>query len=113
MPTLKYWRVLYSDNKAMLAALEVTGHPYIECGPIVTSTVIQGQFGVGETVTTNSGTNYTLDAQLDESDDCEFARPFLIARVSKDFIKKNKMLKFEQLEQLNSLIDKMLTGEKM
>ena len=113
MPTLKYWRVLYVDSKPMLAALEVYGHPYIPCGPIITNTVVQGQFAEGETVITKSGTNYTLDAQLDESDDCEFARPLLIERVSKNLIKNNSMLKLEQLDQLNLLIDKILAGEKM
>ena len=113
MATLKYWRVLYADNKPMLAALEVYGHPYITSGPIITSTIMQGDFETGETVISKSGTNYTLDTPLDSNDDCEFARPLLIERVSKNFIKNNKMLKLGQLDQLNSLIDKMLTGERM
>lgn len=74
---------------------------------------MQGDFRVGETVISKSKTRYTLDAPLDDADDCEFARPLLIERVSRNFIKNNSMLKLEQFEQLNSLIDKMLTGQKM
>jgi hypothetical protein len=50
MATLKYWRVLYADNKPMLAALEVYGHPYITSVPIIISTIVQGDFEVGGTV---------------------------------------------------------------
>lgn len=112
MAKLKYWRVLHVDNKAILAALEVTGHPYIESGPIITSPIVEGHFAVGETVISKSGTNYTLDTPLDDNDDCEFARALLISKVSANFIKKNKMLEFEQLENLNSVIDIVLTGKK-
>ena len=74
---------------------------------------MQGDFEAGGTVISKSGTNYIFDTPFDDDDDCEFARPLLIERVSRDFVKNNTMLKIGQLDQLNSLIDKMLTSERM
>ena len=66
---LENWRVLYSAGTPFLAALDVSGHPFIAHGPIITSPIVSGEPKQGETVVTKSGTNYTLGAELSEDDD--------------------------------------------
>jgi len=112
MTVLENWRVLYSAGKPFLAALEVFGHPHIAHGPIITSVIVSGEARIGETVTTKSGTNYKLGAELSADDDCEFARPYLIERASRYFQKQGQSLKLEQFDELNALIDRVLAGER-
>ena len=109
---LENWRVLYSAGMPFLAALDVFGHPHIAHGPIITSVIVSGEARIGETVTTKSGTNYKLGAELSADDDCEFARPYLIERASRYFQKQGQSLKLDQLDELNALIDRVLAGER-
>jgi hypothetical protein len=113
MAILNNWRLLYASNKPFLAALEVSGHIYIPHGPIITSVIVEGDVVAGGTVKTASGTVYHLQEPLSEDEDCEFARNLLIERVSKNFAKQGTMLKLEQLDELFTLIDQILSGERM
>lgn len=108
MATLKNWRVIYINEKGFLIAHTVEGHPSITSGPILTSEVVMGKLSQGEMIQTKSGTTYILEEPLPEEEDVEFARPLLIARVSRNFQKNSMSLKLEHLEQLNSIIDKIL-----
>lgn len=110
---LDNWRVLYAAGKPFLAALDVSGHPLIAHGPIITSPIVSGEPKQGETVVTKSGTNYTLGTELPKNNDCEFARPYLIERVSRNFAKVGQSLKLQQLDELNALIDRVLAGERL
>jgi hypothetical protein len=110
---LDNWRVLYAAGKPFLAALDVSGHPFIAHGPIITSPIVSGEPKPGETVVTKSGTNYLLGTELPKDDDCEFARPYLIVRVSRNLAKAGQSLKLEQLGELNALIDRVLAGERL
>lgn len=112
MPTLKYWRVLYADNKPFLAALHVNGHKYIASGPIITSVIVEGEAIEDGVIKTKTGTIYTLETPLSENMDCEFARDLLIERAIRYFEKKGTTLKLDQLEELNSHIDKILASPK-
>jgi hypothetical protein len=109
---LENWRVLYSAGMPFLAALDVFGHPHIAHGPIITSVIVSGEARIGETVITKSGTNYVLGAELPKDDNCDFARPYLIERVSRNFAKQGKSLKLDQLDELNALINRILAGER-
>lgn len=109
---LENWRVLYSTGMPFLAALDVFGHPHIAHGPIITSIIVSGEVKTGETIITKSGTNYILGVELSADDDCEFARPYLIERVSRYFQKQGQSLKLEQFDELNALIDRVLAGER-
>jgi hypothetical protein len=113
MAILNKWRVLYANNKPFLAALDVSGHMHIPLGPIITSVIVEGDVVECGTVKTASGTVYHLQKPLPEDQDCEFARNLLIERVSRNFAKQGKMLKLEQLEELFTLIDRILSGERM
>lgn len=110
---LDNWRVLYAAGKPFLAALDVSEHPFIAHGPIITSPIVSGEPKPGETVVTQSGTNYMLGTELPKDDDCEFARPYLIERVSRNLAKAGQSLKLEQLGELNALIDRVLAGEEI
>ncbi|MDO9582187.1 MAG: hypothetical protein Q7J24_03595 [Desulfomicrobium sp.] len=110
---LENWRVLYSAGTPFLAALDVSGHPFIAHGPIITSPIVCGEPKQGETVVTKSGTNYLLGTELPKDDDCEFARPYLIERVSRNLAKAGQYLKLQQLDELNALIDRVLAGERL
>jgi len=109
---LENWRVLYSAGMPFLAALDVFGHPHIAHGPIITSIIVSGEVKTGETIITKSGTNYVLGVELSADNDCEFARPYLIERVSRNFAKQGQSLRLEQLDELNALIDRVLAGER-
>lgn len=111
MPTIDNWRVISIGDKQILVALDVEGHPYIEHGPIITSVIVSGKFETGEIVITKSGTSYMLGTKLPPDLDCEFARPYLIVRASKNLQKCGQNLKLEQLDELNRIIDKILGVE--
>lgn len=111
MPTIDNWRVISIGDKQILVALDVEDHPYIEHGPIITSVIVSGKFETGEIVITKSGTRYMLGAKLQPDLDCEFARPYLIVRASKNLQKCGQNLKLEQLDELNRIIDKILGVE--
>jgi len=113
MATLNNWRVLYANQKPFLTAIDVCGHRYIPHGPIITSEIVAGELVQGGTIQTKSGSIYTLETPLSSDDDCEFARGLLIERVSRSLEKQGRMLKFEDLEKLNSIIDRVLAGDRM
>ncbi len=108
MAKIDNWRVISIGDKQILVALDVEGHPFIEHGPIITSVIVSGKFETGEIVITKSGTNYMLGTKLPADQDCEFARPYLIARASRNLQKYGQNLKLEQLDELNRVIDKVL-----
>ena len=112
MAILNNWCVLCSGGKYFFAARDVSEHPLIPHGPIITSVIVDGKVGEGEIVKTQSGTIYKLGTPLPADDDCEFAKPLLVERVGRYFAKNDSALSLQQLEQLLALIDKVLSSRK-
>lgn len=108
MAVLKNWRVLCIGDNRILAALEVFGHKYIDHGPIITSNIVEGDLREGGIVRTKSGSTYLLKTPLSTNEDCEFARCLLVERVSRAFQSQGKILRFEDMEALNRIIDTII-----
>ncbi|MBU4525265.1 MAG: hypothetical protein KUA37_06820 [Desulfomicrobium sp.] len=108
MPTLKNWRIICISEKQFLVAHDVSGHPLIEKGPILTSEVVKGDLKEGGSAVTKSGTIYDLHESLPEKEDCEFARDLLMIRVFRAFNMQNRSLTLDDLKKLDSIIDKII-----
>ena len=113
MAVLNNWRVIQVGENSFLAALEVFGHKYILNGPIITSTIVDGDLHEGGIVRTKSGSTYLLKSQLPKDENCEFARHLLVERVSRYFNSQGKVLNFEDFKALDRIIDSIIAGKHM
>ncbi len=111
MAVLNNWRVLQIGENRFLAALEVFGHKYIHSGPIIISNIVDGDLHEGGIVRTKSGNTYLLKSPLPENENCEFARYLLVERASRYFVSQGKMLRLEDIETLDRIIDTIMAGK--
>jgi hypothetical protein len=95
-----------------LDALDFTKDPYISNRPIITSDIVEGHVTQGGVIKTKSGSIYVLESPLPESNDCEFARGLLIERANQYFEMQGWALNFDHFKKLNSIIDRIIAGEK-